>query len=73
MPFGSLVFLPAAAKSDCNFWAGFLPRLPTRDHQSVLGPLLAPHLSEKELHHLAKESATLKWGKSYAIDPQTGK
>jgi hypothetical protein len=73
MPFGSLAFLPAAAKSDRNFWAGFLPRLPTRDHRSVLGPLLALHLSEKELHHLAKESATLKWGKIYAIDPRTGK
>jgi hypothetical protein len=39
----------------------------------VLSPLLALHLSEKELHHLAKESTTLKWGKSYAIDPRTGK
>jgi hypothetical protein len=39
----------------------------------VLGPQLALHLSEKELHHLAKENATLKWGKSYAIDLRTEK
>jgi hypothetical protein len=65
--------LPAAVKSNCNFWAGFLPPLPTRDHRSMLGPLLALHLSKKELHHLAKESATLKWGESYAINLRMGK
>jgi hypothetical protein len=44
-----------------------------RDHRGVLGPLLALHLSESKLHHLAKKSATLKWGESYAIDPRTKK
>jgi hypothetical protein len=39
----------------------------------MLGPLLALHLSENKLHHLTKESATLKWGKSYAIDHWTEK
>jgi hypothetical protein len=39
----------------------------------VLGPLLALHLSKSKLHHLAKESATLKWGKSYAINSWMGK
>jgi hypothetical protein len=60
MPFGSPAFLPAAAPNERTYWAGFLPPLPTRDHQSVLGPLLAFHLSESKLRHLAKESATLK-------------
>jgi hypothetical protein len=73
MPFGNPALLPAAAQDKHAYWAGFLPPIPARDHQSVLGPLLALHLSENELHHLAKENATLKWGEHYAVDPRTGK
>jgi hypothetical protein len=72
MPFENPVFLPAAAPNKCAYWAGFLPLLPMRDHQSVLGPLLAFHLSESKLHHLARENTTLKWGEHYAINPRTG-
>jgi hypothetical protein len=73
MPFGNPALLPAVAPDKRAYWAGFLPPIPARDHQSVLGPLLALHLSENKLHHLAKENATLKWGEHYAVDPRTGK
>jgi hypothetical protein len=73
MPFGNPALLLAAARDERTYWAGFLPPIPARDHQSMLGPLLALHLSGNKLHHLAKENATLKWGEHYAVNPRTGK